>query len=239
MVAESDGASDAGAFHHMCVPADVDRTILEVEHRAFHFGSLFEEDHWITVAVSHGANHMVGVGEGLRDTVGRDAAEVFNKHLRIEEENIVDKSEATDVFLEDIKKLTCLKSLPRAQKRERAFPVHYGLTRLQGDYAGRDVGIRNHGTGDEEHFLVMVIGLPEAWTEVFYGESVDLGFREEGGPFLTDGGDAHAEVADGAREGEREEIEMVLQVVEENEFHMVVVVIGAVVVVIAAFCVQN
>ena len=95
------------------------------------------------------------------------------------------------------------------------------------------------GTTVPETKSISSSGLSEARAKVFHRQSVDFCLREKRGPFLTDSGYAHAKVAYRACERKREEVEVVLPIVEENDFHIVDVIVSAVIIANAELKVQN
>ena len=112
MVAESDRPPDAAAFHHGSVAADIYGTLLKIEHRSFHFSSLLDEYHRISFRVCKGAYHMIGIRQRLGMSVGCNPAEILHKYLGVHQENVVDESQMTKVFIEYIRELTCLEFIP-------------------------------------------------------------------------------------------------------------------------------
>ena len=125
-----------------------------------------------------------------------------------------------EVFFKDLGEIAGLEGFPRAMESKGTILTYDGLPSPEGDDTCRYISVRDNGAGDKEHCLVSVIGLPETWTQIFDGESVDSCVWEESCPFLAYGGYAHTEVAYGAGEGEGEKIEVIFHVVEENDFHI-------------------
>ena len=206
MVAEGYRTTKTGAFHDLCVAADVDRTAGDVDCRAVTLRVLLYEDGLTAVLVKIRADDCVSVVKWLRDAAGCKAKEVAADEFAVEQEDIEDEPDGVEWCAVDLRipAYVIETGHPAACGDEHPVGVYEGVAGVEVADSGNEGVVGEYVSGNKERFGVIGRGA-EFRTEIIDGVMV-CGSSEGGVPFLCDGGDADAEISNGACEREREEI---------------------------------
>lgn len=212
VVASGKAAADAGAFHHLDARADVDGTLVGVEHGALDVGIGLDKD------AGGVADDGIARRQGLGFTTSGEALKVLGHHHGVILEDVIQ-------MLDDernvggklhVRIVTGIIVVGRAVKGDEFLAYHQGLAQLQrehllGQLRGGDDVAGHHEVAAAAHVQ------REFLLQVRHGEVTVVGLSEHGLPLLADGGDAHTQHGGGACVGERQELSAYLVVVKQDD----------------------
>ena len=221
IVAYGQPATDACAFHHLCILSYIYGTLAQVDDGSLDHSTLLYEKLRKAVCVGKGSyNEIVGISFGRIPPL-REPAEVFFQSESIVEEDIkhISQPAAFPFILHVFHILASLVATHSAEGDGRSARIHQALAALQGAHG---IGYLRRGNHGRIHMQGLVALLDLAREDIAHkvGCLHAVLSRKQRFPLLPQRSDPYPYLRDGARKGYGKQIlKVFLRVVYDDMLH--------------------